>query len=127
VISMYLWEPNRHLHLVTLAQAYHQSGEQRYLDGYGTSLNPGSTSAVPAGAELDQFRWNFAIRLINWSIAWQLIGGLVPLCLPGRCAQFPRALVSVDLSAYAFHRGHSRATLSQQSSHRRIVRLYVGV
>ena len=29
----YLWEPNRHLHLVTLAQAYHQSGEQRYLDG----------------------------------------------------------------------------------------------
>ncbi|MCX7219691.1 MAG: hypothetical protein NTY70_12385 [Burkholderiales bacterium] len=29
----YLWEPNRHLHLVTLAQAYHLSGEQRYLDG----------------------------------------------------------------------------------------------
>jgi len=33
VISSILWEPNRHLHLVTLVQAYHQSGEQRYLDG----------------------------------------------------------------------------------------------
>jgi len=72
----YLWEPNRHLHLVTLAQAYHLSGEQRYLDGLRHQLEswldqcpyllgPNWTSSL-----------ELAIRLINWSIAWQLIGGV---------------------------------------------------
>jgi hypothetical protein len=71
----YLWEPNRHLHLVTLAQAYALEGEQRHfhtlaehLDSwllacpYG--LGPNWASALEA-----------AIRLVNWAIAWQLLGG----------------------------------------------------
>jgi hypothetical protein len=71
----YLWEPNRHMHLVTLAQAYAISGEEKYVDTlrqhlddwfircpYG--LGPNWASALEAG-----------IRLINWSLAWQLLGG----------------------------------------------------
>jgi hypothetical protein len=71
----YLWELNRHLHLVTLAQAYALGGELKYLDvlklhvdswisacPYG--LGPNWCSALEA-----------AIRLINWSIVWQLVGG----------------------------------------------------
>lgn len=71
----YLWEPNRHLHLVTLAQAWRLSGDPRYLDGLGLLLQswfeqcpylkgPNWTSPLELG-----------IRLINWSIVWQLIGG----------------------------------------------------
>lgn len=71
----YLWEPNRHLHLAVLAQAYRLSGEGRYLEGLGTQLQswfdqcpyllgPNWTSSLEAG-----------IRLINWSIVWELIGG----------------------------------------------------
>ncbi len=71
----YLWEPNRHLHLVTLAQAYALSGKQGYFHALAEQLEswflacphrrgPNWASALEA-----------AIRLINWSIAWQLIGG----------------------------------------------------
>ena len=34
----YLWEPNRHLELVTLAQAWHLTREERYLAGCRTLL-----------------------------------------------------------------------------------------
>jgi heparinase II/III-like protein len=72
----YLWEPNRHLHLVTLAQAYALSGNRKYFHTLAEHLEswfiacpyrmgPNWSSALEA-----------AIRLINWSIAWQLIGGV---------------------------------------------------
>jgi hypothetical protein len=71
----YLWEPNRHLHLVTLAQAYALTRERKHLDALVEqleswflacpyALGPNWSSALEAG-----------IRLVNWSIAWQLIGG----------------------------------------------------
>jgi hypothetical protein len=72
----YLWEPNRHLQLVTLAQAYALSGKRQYLEALTTQLDswfiacpygrgPNWASALEAG-----------LRLINWSIAWQLVGPL---------------------------------------------------
>jgi hypothetical protein len=71
----YLWEPNRHLHLVTLAQAYALTGNRNYFHTLAEHLEswflscpfragPNWSSALEAG-----------IRLINWSIVWQLIGG----------------------------------------------------
>jgi len=72
----YLWEPNRHRHLVTLAQAYALTGNAKYfhviaeqLDSWFLAcpypLGPNWASASEA-----------AVRLINWSAAWQLIGGM---------------------------------------------------
>jgi hypothetical protein len=77
----YLWEPNRHLHLVTLAQAYALGGGDKYfhelsdqLDSWFIAcprgLGPNWSSALEA-----------AIRLVNWSLAWQLLGG-------AQCAKF---------------------------------------
>ena len=71
----YLWEPNRHLHLVTLAQAHALSGNACYFhvlrlhleswfDSCPYRMGPNWTSALEV-----------AIRLINWSVAWQILGG----------------------------------------------------
>jgi len=80
----YLWEPNRHLHLVTLAQAYAISGAAKYFDELAEQLDSWFI-ACPSGQGPN---WasalEAAIRLINWSIAWQLIGGAA-------CPQFDSA------------------------------------
>jgi hypothetical protein len=71
----YLWEPNRHLHLVALAQAHALSGKRVYwltlaehLESWFLCcpypLGPNWASALEA-----------AIRLVNWALAWQLLGG----------------------------------------------------
>jgi hypothetical protein len=71
----YLWELNRHRELLTLAQAWHLSGDQQYaaacrslleswLEQCPYPLGPNWTSSLEAG-----------IRLINWTFAWQLLGG----------------------------------------------------
>jgi hypothetical protein len=71
----YLWEPNRHLHLVTLAQACRLGADARHfhvlrqhLESWFATcpypMGPNWTSALEAG-----------LRLINWSVAWQLLGG----------------------------------------------------
>jgi hypothetical protein len=75
----YLWEANRHAHLVTLAQACALTGEQRYfnvmrqhLESWFVAcpcpLGPNWSSALEA-----------ALRLISWSTAWQILGSAASL------------------------------------------------
>jgi len=75
-----LWELNRHSHLVTLAQAFALSGEEKYvatlkahLDSWIAAcpyrLGPNWANALEP-----------AIRLINWAAAWQFLGGLSSPC-----------------------------------------------
>lgn len=71
----YLWEPNRHLELVVLAQAFSRTGELKYLQCIRRLLDSWFEQCPyfvgpnwVSGLEL-------AIRLINWSVIWQLIGG----------------------------------------------------
>jgi hypothetical protein len=71
----YLWEPNRHLALVTLAQAWRLSGEARYIDGCRRLLESWFEQCpYPLG-----INWvsslEHAVRLMNWSFAWHLLGG----------------------------------------------------
>lgn len=71
----YLWEPNRHLQLTTLAQAYYVSKNTKYLDGLAVQLD----SWLEQCPYLQGAHWvsslEHAIRLINWSFIWQWIGG----------------------------------------------------
>jgi hypothetical protein len=71
----YLWEPNRHLEVVTLAQAWRLTGEARFAEGVRTLvaswltqcpylLGPNWTSSLEVG-----------LRLANWACAWHLLGG----------------------------------------------------
>jgi hypothetical protein len=70
----YLWQPNRHQHLVTLAQAYAFTGKRAYFDALQEHLESWLL-ACPYGAGAN---WSSAleaaVRLINWSAAWQLLG-----------------------------------------------------
>lgn len=71
----YLWEPNRHMHLVTLAQAYALSRDQRYFQVIRRHLEHWFDTC-PYGQGVN---WasslELGIRLINWSLTWQLLGG----------------------------------------------------
>lgn len=71
----YLWEVNRHLWWVTLAQSWSLTGDRVWLDALARSmrgwlvqcphpLGPNWSSPVEHG-----------IRLINWSLVWGLAGG----------------------------------------------------
>jgi hypothetical protein len=103
----YLWELNRHLHLVTLAQAYALSGDARYLgvirrhleswfDDCPYAMGPNWSSTLEVG-----------IRLINWSVAWQLLGGaLSPLFQDDEGARFRRRWLDAVFQHANFVQGH---------------------
>jgi hypothetical protein len=71
----YLWEPSRHAELVTLAQAWHLTREPRYAQGCRTLLD----SWIEQCPYRRGVHWTssleLALRLINWSLAWHLLGG----------------------------------------------------
>lgn len=71
----YLWEPSRHLELVTLALAYKISGQRRYADAVGVLLRSWFAQCpYPQGVHWSS-ALELAVRLLNWSCAWQLLGG----------------------------------------------------
>lgn len=71
----YLWEPNRHLLLVSCAQAYAASGDERHLTLLRTLLESWlARCRYPQGPNWSS-GLELAIRLINWSLCWQMIGG----------------------------------------------------
>jgi hypothetical protein len=83
----YLWELNRHLELVTLAQAWHLTREERYAVGCRTLLDSWfSQCPYPRGVN-----WcvslEHAVRLVNWSFAWFLLGGDAAVIFAGEEGQ----------------------------------------
>ncbi|MBI4205192.1 MAG: alginate lyase family protein [Betaproteobacteria bacterium] len=103
----YLWEPNRHAHLVTLAQAYAVSGEARYFDVIREHLQSW-IAACPYGRGAN---WSsaleVALRLISWSAAWQLLGGAgSPLFMDSACMSFRERWLQSVFQHARFVYGH---------------------
>jgi hypothetical protein len=109
----HIWELNRHLHLVRLAQAWAITGEARWtqalaiqlrswLDQCPASIGPNWTSSLELG-----------IRLINWSLVWQLCGGEASTMFAGADGQRLRADWLASIHAHC--RGIARH-LSRHSS-----------
>jgi hypothetical protein len=106
----YLWEPNRHLELVTLAQAWALSGEARFAAGARTLLESWFEQCpYPRGVHWTS-ALELAVRLVNWSVAWQLLGGAAAPVFAGNdgAAFRERWLASVYQHAH-FIRGHLSA------------------
>jgi uncharacterized heparinase superfamily protein len=71
----YLWEPSRHLELVTLAQAWRCTSERRYRDGARTLLLSWLDQCpYPQGVHWAS-SLELGVRLLNWAAAWQLLAG----------------------------------------------------
>jgi hypothetical protein len=71
----YLWEPNRHLELATLAQAYHLTKDSKYAFACRTLLQSWFEQCpYPLGPNWTS-SLELAVRLLNWAFAWQLLGG----------------------------------------------------
>ena len=71
----FLWEVNRHLWWVPLAQKFALDGERRYLDRLGQLLRSWLDACPYARGANWSSPVEHGIRLINWSIVWSLIGG----------------------------------------------------
>lgn len=103
----YLWEPNRHLELVALAQAWHLSGDPKFAQGCRVLLQswfeqcpyllgPNWTSSLEHG-----------VRLMNWSFAWRLLGGEhSPLFETEEGREFRRSWLTSIYQHAHFIRGH---------------------
>jgi hypothetical protein len=71
----YLWELNRHLQAVTLAQAWHLTRQEKYALGCRQLLESWIEQCpYPFGPNWTS-SLELAIRLTNWAFAWQLLGG----------------------------------------------------
>ncbi len=71
----YLWEPNRQAELVTLAQAWNLTGEAKYIMGCRVLLESWFDQCpYPWGPNWTS-PLEHAVRLVNWSFAWHLLGG----------------------------------------------------
>ena len=69
----YLWEPNRHAELVTLAQAFHLSAEEKYAAGCRALLESWIDQCpYPLGVNWTS-SLEHGVRLVNWAVAWGLL------------------------------------------------------
>jgi Heparinase II/III-like protein/Heparinase II/III N-terminus len=72
----YVWEPNRHAHLVTLAQAYALTGHAKYAAALAEQLDSWLVACPYRYGPNWSSSLEVARRLANWSTAWQLLGGI---------------------------------------------------
>ena len=106
----FVWELNRHLHWVTLAQAHAMTGDaqplqvleqqlESWLDQCPPWVGPNWTSSLELG-----------LRLVNWSVVWQLIGGQTSALFNGArgAALLDRWLVSVQHHVLGIANNYSR-------------------
>jgi hypothetical protein len=69
----YLWEPNRHLHIVTMAQAYALTKDRRHYDAIVQHLDSWFIACPYGKGPNWASALEMGIRLVNWAIAWQLV------------------------------------------------------
>ncbi|MDK6077371.1 heparinase II/III family protein [Massilia varians] len=71
----HVWELNRHLHLVRLAQAWAITRDPRWLHALEQQLRSWLEQCPPLTGPNWTSSLELGIRLINWSLVWQLVGG----------------------------------------------------
>jgi hypothetical protein len=71
----HVWELNRHLHLVRLAQAWSITRDPAWLHALHRQLRSWLDQCPPLTGPNWTSSLELGIRLINWALVWQLIGG----------------------------------------------------
>ena len=83
----YVWELNRHLHLVRLAQAALASPDPVYPRTLATQLRSWLDQCPPLRGPNWTSGLEIGIRLLNWSLLWQLLGGNAGTLFAGASGQ----------------------------------------
>ncbi|MBN8506281.1 MAG: alginate lyase family protein, partial [Burkholderiales bacterium] len=104
----YLWELNRHLHWVTLAQAWALDGDAAHLDLLRRQLAGWLQQNPPGQGPHYTSSLEAAIRLVNWAVVWQLLGGLESPAWTGHEALRAAWLEAIYRHARQVQRAYSR-------------------
>lgn len=123
-----VWELNRHLHLVRLAQAWALTGERRWLDALEQNLRSWLEQCPPLTGPNWTSSLELGIRLINWSLIWQLVGGERSAIFEGDAGQRLRAdwLGSIHAHCRTIERHLSRHSSANNHLIGELAGLYVG-
>jgi len=87
----FVWELNRHLHLVRLAQVWVLTRDVRWLHALEQNLRSWLDQCPPLMGPNWTSSMEMGIRLINWSLIWQLVGGEKSPLFEGDAGQRLRA------------------------------------
>lgn len=106
----HVWELNRHLHLVRVAQAFVLSGKRQYIEGLYGQIGSWLDQCPPIVGPNWTSSLELAIRLINWSVIWQLLRSCGTDVFKGDRAKYLRAkwLDSIYAQCHYISRHFSR-------------------
>jgi hypothetical protein len=124
----HLWELNRHLHLVRLAQAALLSAEPVYLRTLAAQLRGWLDQCPPRRGPNWTSSLELAIRLVNWSLLWQLLGGDASALFAGADGQRLRGDWLRSIHAHCRHIERHLSRHSSANNHLvgELAGLYVG-
>ena len=124
----HVWELNRHLHLVRLAQAWTLSRDVRWLHALEQQLRSWLDQCPPLTGPNWTSSLELGIRLINWSLVWQMVGGEGSPLFSGESGQKLRAdwLGSIHAHCRTIARHLSRHSSANNHLIGELAGLYVG-
>ena len=124
----HVWELNRHLHLVRLAQAWSVSGEVRWLHALEQQLRSWLDQCPPLQGPNWTSPLEMGIRLVNWALLWQLVGGEGSSLFAGESGQRLRAdwLDSIHAHCRTIARNLSRHSSANNHLIGELAGLFVG-
>jgi hypothetical protein len=124
----HVWELNRHLHLVRLGQAWAATGDVAWLHALHHQLRSWLDQCPPLVGPNWTSSLELGIRLINWGLVWQLIGGEASGLFAGEDGQRLRAdwLESIHAHCSAIARHLSRHSSANNHLIGELAGLYVG-
>jgi hypothetical protein len=124
----HVWELNRHLHLVRLAQAWAVTNDVAWLHALQTQLRSWLDQCPPLVGPNWTSSLELGIRLINWGLVWQLVGGEGSGLFAGEEGQRLRAdwLDAIHAHCSAIARHLSRHSSANNHLIGELAGLYVG-
>ncbi|MDC8757617.1 heparinase II/III family protein [Janthinobacterium fluminis] len=124
----HVWELNRHLHLVRLAQAHCIEAGAGHDQALAAQLRGWLEQCPPLRGPNWTSSLEIGIRLINWSLIWQLMGGEASPMFAGAAGQRLRAdwLASIYAHCLYLQRHLSRHSSANNHLLGELAGLYVG-
>ena len=113
----YVWELNRHLHLVRLAQASLASPDPVYLRALAAQLRGWLDQCRPLRGPNWTSSLEIGIRLLNWSLLWQLLGGDASALFGGAGGQRLRTDWLHSIQAHCRHIARHLSRHSSANNH----------